>query len=118
MIKSSSSESRKKSNADISQKGLKTFSKTDILEQSVKYFGGDEMAAQVWMSKYALKDSEGNCYEVTPDAMHRRMANELHRMEIKYPNPLTWDEIYEVLKDFKYVIPQGGSMAGIEVLRA
>lgn len=81
--------------------------------ESVKYFDGDELAAKVWVSKYALKDSFGNIYELTPADMHRRLANEFARIENKYPNPLSAQEIYELLDGFKYVVPQGSPMAGI-----
>lgn len=93
--------------------GKKTFSYDEALKSSIEYFKGDELAATVWINKYALKDSFGKLYEKTPDDMHRRLASELSRIEEKYPNPLTYDEIYEVLKDFKYIVPQGGPMTGI-----
>ena len=77
------------------------------------YFGGDELAAQVWVNKYALKDSFGNIYEKSPDDMHRRIASELARVEAKYPSPLSEEEIYGLLRDFRYAVPQGSPMAGI-----
>lgn len=80
---------------------------------SLQYFKGDELAARVWAGKYALKDSFGHIYELTPDDMHHRIASELARIEKKYPNPLSEEEIFEVLKDFKYIVPQGSPMAGI-----
>lgn len=80
---------------------------------SVKYFGGDELAARVWVSKYALKDSFGNIYELTPDEMHHRIASEITRIEEKYPNPMSHEEVYSLLKDFRYIVPQGSPMAGI-----
>ena len=82
-------------------------------EASLKYFKGDELAARVWTSKYALKDSDGNLYELTPDDMHHRLASELARIEKKYPAPLSEEEIFDVLKDFRYIVPQGSPMAGI-----
>ena len=82
-------------------------------EASLKYFDGDELAARVWVSKYALKDSEGNIYELTPDDMHRRLARELERIENKYPNPMDAETIFGLLRDFRYVIPAGSPMAGI-----
>ena len=85
----------------------------EALEESVKYFKGDELAASVWINKYAMKDSYGNLYEKSPDDMHRRLAREFARIEAKYPDPMPEEEIYGLLKDFKYVIPQGGPMAGI-----
>ncbi len=95
------------------EKKVATYNYDDIIEASKAYFEGDELAATVWLSKYALKDSYGNIYEVSPDDMHRRLAKEFTRIENKYANPLTEDEIYEVLKDFKYIVPQGGPMTGI-----
>ena len=71
------------------------------------------MAARVWVNKYALKDSFGNIYEKTPNDMHRRLAKELARIESKYNNPMSEDEIFDLIKDFKYIIPQGSPMAGI-----
>lgn len=85
----------------------------EAFNASLKYFGGDELAARVWVSKYALKDSFGNIYELTPDDMHRRIASEIARVEKKYPNPMEFDEIFGLLKDFKYVVPQGSPMSGI-----
>ena len=82
-------------------------------EASLKYFDGDELAARVWVRKYALKDSEGNIYELTPDDMHRRLARELERIENKYPNPMDAETIFGLLRDFRYVIPAGSPMAGI-----
>lgn len=82
-------------------------------EELLNYFSGDELAAQVWLNKYALKDSEGNIYEKTPDDMHRRLASEIARVEHRYPNPMSEDEIFDLLKDFKYIVPQGGPMTGI-----
>lgn len=93
--------------------GLKTFKIEEVLKKSIEYFGGDELAASVWLNKYALKDSHGNIYEETPDAMHQRMSKELFRIEKKYKNPLTQQQIYSVLRNFKFVVPQGGSMSGI-----
>jgi len=89
------------------------YSHDEAVEASIKYFKGDELAARVWTNKYALKDSYGNLYEKTPDDMHHRLAGEIHRIELKYKNPLTEDLIYSVLKDFKYIVPQGGPMTGI-----
>ncbi|MBQ9138312.1 MAG: adenosylcobalamin-dependent ribonucleoside-diphosphate reductase [Alistipes sp.] len=80
---------------------------------SKEYFGGDELAATVWVSKYALKDSYGNIYESSPVQMHERIAAELERIENNYPNPLTKAQIFELLDHFRYVIPQGGPMTGI-----
>ncbi len=91
----------------------KTYSFEEAYEASLKYFGGDELAAQVWVNKYALKDSYGNIYEQSPDDMHRRIARELARIEASYPAGMSEDEIYELLRDFRYSVPQGSPMAGI-----
>lgn len=91
----------------------KTYSYEEAYEASLKYFGGDELAAQVWVNKYALKDSYGNIYEQSPDDMHRRIARELARIEASYPAGMSEDEIYELLRDFRYSVPQGSPMAGI-----
>ena len=82
-------------------------------EATLDYFKGDELAARVWASKYALKDSDGNYFELTPDDMHHRIASEIVRIEHKYPNPMTEEEVFGLLKDFRYVVPQGSPMAGI-----
>ena len=95
------------------EKEYKKYRPEDVKEAAVEYFGGDQLAGDVWMNKYALKDSEGNIYERTPDDMHHRIAGEIARIESRYPNPLTEEEIFEVLKDFRYVVPQGSPMAGI-----
>ena len=91
----------------------KTYTYDEALKATRDYFSGDDLAAKVWASKYALKDSFGNLYEKSPDDMHHRLASEIHRIEKKYPNPLPEEVIYQVFKDFKYVIPQGGPMTGI-----
>ncbi len=95
------------------ENGMKTYSHEEALADAAKYFNGDELAANVWLNKYALKDSEGNIYESNPDQMHRRLAKEIARIESKYANPYTEQEIYDVLKGFKYIVPQGGPMTGI-----
>lgn len=92
---------------------IQTFTHEEATEKSTVYFGGDALAANVWVSKYALKDSDGNLYEATPDDMHRRIAGEINRIEQRYPNAMTKDEVYQMLKDFRYIIPQGSPMAGI-----
>ncbi|MDE6094355.1 MAG: adenosylcobalamin-dependent ribonucleoside-diphosphate reductase, partial [Muribaculaceae bacterium] len=89
------------------------YTHAQVFEATKDYFGGDELAARVWTSKYALKDSFGNIYELTPDDMHRRIAREIARVESKYPNGMTEDEIFGYLKDFKYIVPQGSPMSGI-----
>jgi len=95
------------------QPKVQTFTEAEAFEASLKYFKGDDLAARVWINKYALKDSQGNLYEDTPDAMHRRIAKEIVRIEQKYPNPMTEDQVYNLIKDFKYIVPQGSPMAGI-----
>ena len=94
-------------------KGLKEVSYNDAVARSKEYFGGDELAATVWVSKYALKDSFGHIYESSPEDMHHRIAAEIERIERKYPNPMSQDEIFALLDHFRYVIPQGGPMTGI-----
>ncbi len=91
----------------------KHYSYDEAYDATLKYFGGDELAARVWVSKYALKDSFGNIYELTPDDMHHRIASEIARIESKYPNPMNHDEVFGYLKDFKYIVPQGSPMSGI-----
>lgn len=92
---------------------MKTYSFDEALKDATNYFNGDELAANVWINKYALKDSDGNIYESNPDQMHRRLSAEIARVETKYPNSYSEEEIYQVLKDFKYIVPQGGPMTGI-----
>ncbi|MDP4814863.1 MAG: adenosylcobalamin-dependent ribonucleoside-diphosphate reductase [Saprospiraceae bacterium] len=91
----------------------KTYTYEEALATATDYFKGDTLAASVWVNKYALKDSFGKIYEKSPDDMHRRIAKELARIEAKYTNSLTESEIYDLLADFKYIIPQGSPMAGI-----
>ena len=91
----------------------KTYTYQQAYEASLKYFDGDELAARVWSSKYALKDSFGNLYELTPDDMHHRIAREIARIENKYPNPMTEDRLFELMSHFRYIVPQGSPMAGI-----
>lgn len=91
----------------------KSYSYDEAYAATLKYFDGDELAARVWVSKYALKDSYGNIYELTPDDMHHRIASEIARIEAKYPNPMSHDEVFSYLKDFRYIVPQGSPMSGI-----
>lgn len=84
-----------------------------VREETLRYFRRDELATNIWMTKYALQDSSGNYYEKTPDDMHRRLAREFARIEKKYPDPMSEQQIYELLKDFKYIIPQGSPMTAI-----
>ena len=97
----------------MEQKEYKKYSVAEVKEATIKYFDGDQLAADVWMNKYALKDSDGNIFELTPDDMHHRIASEIARIENRYPNPMSEEEIFEVLKDFRYIVPQGSPMAGI-----
>ena len=95
------------------QKSFTEVSYNDAVEASKVYFGGDDLAATVWVSKYALKDSFGHIYERTPEDMHHRIAAEIERIENKYPNPMGRDEVFALLDHFRYIIPQGGPMTGI-----
>ena len=91
----------------------KTYSFDEAYEASLDYFAGDELAARVWVNKYAMKDSFGNIYEKSPEDMHWRIANEVARIERKYPNPMTADEVFALLDHFRYIIPAGSPMTGI-----
>ena len=91
----------------------KVYTQKEAEQASVGYFGGDELAARVWSTKYALKDSFGNLYELTPDDMHHRLASEIARIESKYANPMTEAELFELLRDFRYIVPAGSPMTGI-----
>ncbi len=92
---------------------MKEYSYEEAVSKSKDYFGGDDLAATVWVSKYALKDSFGHIYEDSPDMMHDRIASEIARIEEKYPNPLSASQIKPLIDGFKYIIPQGGPMTGI-----
>ena len=92
---------------------LKTYTQDEVFQTTLDYFNNDDLAARVWLNKYALKDSAGNIYELTPDDMHRRIAKEISRIEARYPNALSEDKIFDLIKDFKYIVPQGSPMAGI-----
>ena len=85
----------------------------DAVAASKEYFNGDDLAATVWVSKYALKDSFGHIFEKTPTDMHKRIASEIERIEKKYPNPMSKEEVFSLLDHFRYIIPQGGPMTGI-----
>ena len=89
------------------------YSYDEAYEESLRYFQGEELAARVWVNKYAVKDSFGNIYEKSPEDMHWRIANEVARVESKYPNALTAKELYDLLDHFKYIVPQGSPMTGI-----
>jgi len=94
-------------------KASKTYSFDEAFEASLRYFGGDELAARVWVNKYAMKDSFGNIYEKSPEDMHWRIANEIARIEKKYKNPISKEEIFHLLDHFRYIIPAGSPMTGI-----
>ena len=103
---------------DISKKDpgktpVKIYTIPEAIEKSTAYFKGDSLAANVWVNKYALKNADGQLYELTPDDMHHRIAKELARIEKRYPNPMSEEEIFELIRDFRYIIPQGSPMAGI-----
>ena len=91
----------------------KIYSYDEAYEASLQYFGGDELAARVWVNKYAMKDSYGNIFERSPEDMHWRIANEIARIEKKYNNPMSPEQIFELLDHFKYIIPAGSPMTGI-----
>ena len=91
----------------------KSYTQKEAEVASVEYFGGDELAARVWSTKYALKDSYGNLYELTPDDMHHRLAREIARIEKNYANPLSEQELFDLMRHFRYIIPQGSPMTGI-----
>ena len=92
---------------------MNTYTYDEVYKETLKYFDRDTLATNVWISKYALKDQKGRIYELTPEDMHRRLAKEFSRIEQKYPNPISEDIIFNLLKDFKYIVPQGSPMFGI-----
>ncbi|MCD8541074.1 MAG: adenosylcobalamin-dependent ribonucleoside-diphosphate reductase [Leadbetterella sp.] len=89
------------------------YSSEEAFAEALNYFKGDDLAARVWLTKYALKDSEGNIYERSPEDMHKRIAAEIARIEARYPNPMPYEEVHELIRDFRYIIPQGSPMTGI-----
>ena len=91
----------------------KTYTFEEAQNATLEYFGGDALAARVWANKYAMKDSAGNIYEQTPKDMHWRIANEIARVEAKYPNALSARQLFDLLDHFKYIVPQGSPMTGI-----
>ena len=91
----------------------KSYTYDEAFQSSLEYFKGDELAARVWVNKYALKDSFGNIYEKNPEDMHMRLASEIARIENNYPNPLSVEKLMELFRDFKYIVPQGSPMSGI-----
>jgi ribonucleoside-diphosphate reductase alpha chain len=106
-------ESKDEVKRTANSKDRNTYNYQEAYQNSLEYFKGDELAATVWVSKYALKDSFGKIYEKDPDQMHWRIARELTRIEQKYRNPLSLEEVYSLLKDFRYIVPQGSPMTGI-----
>ena len=90
-----------------------TYTYDEAFAKSLEYFKGDELAARVWVNKYAVKDSFGNIYEQSPEDMHWRIANEVARIEAKYTNGLSAQELFDLLDHFKYIVPQGSPMTGI-----
>ena len=100
-----------KDRESLSQKNV--YTRDEVYNATLDYFNGDTLATEVWINKYCLKDSDGNLYELTPDDMHWRLANELARIEANYENPLTAQQIYNKIKGFKKIVPQGSPMAGI-----
>ncbi|PVZ07792.1 adenosylcobalamin-dependent ribonucleoside-diphosphate reductase [Porphyromonas loveana] len=91
----------------------KTYTYDEAYKASLAYFDGDELAAKVWVMKYALKDAQGNIYEKSPEDMHKRIAGEIARIEKKYPNPLSEKELLALFDHFRYIVPQGSPMTGI-----
>ena len=110
-IKNNSTEVKKLYSYNIVEK--KTYSYNEAYEASLEYFNGDELAARVWVNKYAVKDSFGNIYEKSPNDMHWRLANEVARIEANYPNSMTSQELFDLFDHFKYIVPQGSPMTGI-----
>lgn len=105
---------RETSQSEVSKtEPLTKYTFEQALEASLRYFQGDNLAAEVWVNKYALKDSDGNIYELSPEDMHRRLAREFARIEQNYPNPLSEEAIFGLFKNFQYIIPQGSPMSGI-----
>lgn len=92
---------------------INKYTNSQSMQSSIDYFQGDELAARVWVSKYALKDSEGNIYELTPKDMHHRLASEIARIESNYPNPISKEKLISLFDHFKYIVPQGSPMTGI-----
>jgi ribonucleoside-diphosphate reductase alpha chain len=112
-VKNNQSDNTDKLRPEVHTKG---YTDEEAFRYSREYFKGDDLAARVWINKYALKDSEGNLFELTPDDMHHRIAREIARIEKKYPNPIGEEDIYQLMKEFKYIVPQGGPMSGIGMI--
>ncbi|MCX6249344.1 MAG: adenosylcobalamin-dependent ribonucleoside-diphosphate reductase [Bacteroidetes bacterium] len=98
---------------ELKREEQKVYTTAEAIERSTEYFKGDTLAANVFVNKYALRSPEGHLYELTPDRMHHRIAREIARVEKKYANPMNEEEVFDLIKDFNYVIPQGSPMAGI-----
>lgn len=120
MMKATQANTTTKPNGSVSEEIVKErqaprkiYTYEEALAGALAYFEGDELSANVWVNKYALKDSKGNIYEQSPDDMHHRLAAEIARIEAKYPNPLTEEQVYQYLKGFKHIVPQGSPMSGI-----
>ena len=92
---------------------MKSYDREAVVESTLEYFNGDELATNVWVTKYALRDLKNNYYELNPDDMHKRLASEFARVEANYPNAMSKEEIYDLFKEFKYIVPQGSPMSGI-----
>jgi len=92
---------------------MNKYSYEDVFDSTIKYFKGDELAATTWINKYSLKDFDNNYYELNPNDMHKRISLEFARIESKYKNGIEEEEIFNLLKDFKYIVPQGSPMSGI-----
>ena len=92
---------------------IHTYTYEEAFSASLDYFNGDELAARVWVNKYAMKDSFGHIFEKSPQDMHWRLANEIARIEQKYPNPVSAQEIFDLLDHFRYIVPAGSPMTGI-----
>ena len=92
---------------------MKTYTYDEAFSASLHYFDGDELAARVWVNKYAMKDSYGNIYEKSPEDMHWRIAREIARIEKKYETPMSEQEIFDLLDHFRYIVPAGSPMTGI-----
>src|ERR1700722_17959 len=92
---------------------MQKYTYQEVFDASLNYFNGDDLAAKVFVDKYALQDNDGKYDESTPDDMHKRLSSEFARIEKKYPNGMLEPEIYELLKGFKYIVPQGSPMSAI-----
>ena len=107
-------EEKKKEESEVKKSDHpKKYSHSEAIEKSTLYFKGDSLAANVWVNKYALKNADSQLLELTPEDMHWRIAREIARIEKKYPNPLSVEEIFDLIRDFRYIVPQGSPMAGI-----